>query len=685
MFTVRRLSFYDLVATVCAYITEQNERVQIKYALLYFETEKWDQFELRQYDFVTVYRPWNDMQYIAMNKEQIQMGGIRIMAPISNCIKCDDARKRVAHFDKYPKYDANKFKNIVFRRSGIVDDYGNETNDRVEDGNDCSEDEEESEEDNMDVVMEEDDLFWLQNIDELIQSEMNKNKRDKNFEIIPNIPTFEVPNRRYNLRGIIQRIYVNADFGKDKNSKIRLLVQDTCGYCCIIHIKLSTLCNQIDNVMRFESTWFNFNDLQIDEETEDFDESAPSMLIQFDYEHLQSIGSSSEMSRETVQKCQKRQMSDLCFYGMHLNEGQLLKDGKFFYHFEHFSDENSDISHIYSFKANNAHLQRLKLRHFECNQLGKCFDQSNDNINVCYRESLLFELVDIRKYLEKFWKIKMCSTRISVAVRIICKSLLYENVIFIADNSLSHGDNVRALPIVVENVALFCSVCDFELIDNAKMYQSQPLVILRDILMNFSNLDGKSGRLELRFDKYSAIERVNDTEFMQSKCVKLSYNESLVASDALRLTPWIALSSAMVSIKGNVEMVAINDAFDKQCTECAKVSTRNEIMAENEDESVQGVGCLDCFLKNGQIRVVLKQNNEFIVVVIPAANIWCKENNFGQMNLGNNELMYLEQLNALKQRLQSLHILNECVIEHNTDCDSNGECVQSFCALHCVL
>jgi len=228
----------------------------------------------------------------------------------------------------------------------------------------------------------------------------------------------------------------------------------------------------------------------------------------------------------------------------------------------------------------------------------------------------------------------------------------------------------------MDNLSLFSSICDFEHLDNVKLHSSQPLVILRDILLDFSNLDG-CGCLGLRFDDYSQIEGMD----AQSECVqKKSHSDCMIDLERLRLTPWTALSSAMISIKGIVELVSINDGFDKQCNVCTRISVRNETMNQNEADCIDCVGCLHCFLKNGQIRVVLQQNEDFVVIVVPGINVWFKGAHFGQSNEGKSDSLYLEQLNALKQRLENIKIVSECIIECNQDKDA-----QCFSSLFCMF
>ncbi len=61
------VSFYDLYQTICVYM-EHNVDIPdtFKYVLCYLDACKFEELRLEQYDFITIYRPWNDMNYCAI-------------------------------------------------------------------------------------------------------------------------------------------------------------------------------------------------------------------------------------------------------------------------------------------------------------------------------------------------------------------------------------------------------------------------------------------------------------------------------------------------------------------------------------------------------------------------------------------------------------------------------------------
>merc|ERR1712129_368710 len=104
-----------------------------------------------------------------------------------------------------------------------------------------------------------------------------------------------------------------------------------------------------------------------------------------------------------------------------------------------------------------------------------------------------------------------------------------------------------------------------------------------------------------------------------------------------------------VAMRGSVELVSMNGAFNRQCSECAKM-----IIDECEDE----IACPDCFVKHGQLRIVLKkESDEFIVVVIPLSNVRSKGVHFGKINQSNNQAVYLSNLHSLQQCLKKIDTL----------------------------
>lgn len=412
--TARRVSGYSLCAAICAYINEQNGDLNSKFALLYFNVQLWEKLQLTENDFITVYRPWNDILYSAMDNAQNRMGDIRIMAPITNVIKCYNARKKVPHFDEYPKkYDPNSFKNIVFRRGCMFDTFRGDEQTNDDSANysmmmrQIEQEEDDDEEAKGDEII--DDLFWLQNIDQLIQSEGKRDGSDRDFCSIAHIPDYEVSNKHFNVRALIQRIYVPSDIEQNSNTNVRILVQDASAHCCMIDIKLSALPlngfghQRIDNLMRFESRWFDFYNLQLNVERieSDFDESAASLLMQFEYIYLQNVGSSQTNAQNMPNDDATRRMSKFCFHGLRLSEGHLLKDGKMYYHLQHFAEQKNGVAPAHSFKTNDAYLRRLQLRHFECESIK---ESKLKPIHVRYRDGDK-EWLDLKNEKFSFYEI----------------------------------------------------------------------------------------------------------------------------------------------------------------------------------------------------------------------------------------------------------------------------------------
>ncbi len=163
----------------------------------------------------------------------------------------------------------------------------------------------------------------------------------------------------------------------------------------------------------------------------------------------------------------------------------------------------------------------------------------------------------------KYWKTNMCSTRISVCVRIISESLLFENVIYICDNSLLNS--IQCIPLIIENKQLFECVCDINNKSNEWFYEHQPLVILRDIAMYFKNINENNGQLQLKFDMFSMINEINNIELIANnrKCLYKYHlfgaEKNIFNMNELNMTPWKALNSVMIEINGSIELVSIND------------------------------------------------------------------------------------------------------------------------------
>ncbi len=166
----------------------------------------------------------------------------------------------------------------------------------------------------------------------------------------------------------------------------------------------------------------------------------------------------------------ERENSNVYCNGLELNKGKLMRDCKMYYHFEREINNNNNNN-----KINSKYFKRLQLLYFECKSMEKT-TMINKDSSVLYEESL----IDICQYLAKFWEINKSSTRISICVRIIGKSMIFDNVIYICDNSLLI--NIQSIPLINDNKQLFESVMNnLNNANNEWLYLHQPLIILRDI------------------------------------------------------------------------------------------------------------------------------------------------------------------------------------------------------------
>ena len=105
------MSDYDLYSTICAYIDddkktinkqENERRIKIRYALVYFGAKQFDDLQLKQDAFITI-KPWSQKLYAATDKKNHLCGRIRAILGCDNIIKHPDPQKTIAHFNKYPK------------------------------------------------------------------------------------------------------------------------------------------------------------------------------------------------------------------------------------------------------------------------------------------------------------------------------------------------------------------------------------------------------------------------------------------------------------------------------------------------------------------------------------------------------------------------------------------------------
>ena len=380
-------------------------------------------------------------------------------------------------------------------------------------------------------------------------------------------------------------------------------------------------------------------------------------------------------------------------------------------------------------RTHKRYLQRLELRYFVCSSLiASSFQKpikTNDKI-VSHQNSVIIDLIDIRSYLEQFWEvnkwtINSVSTRISVIVRIVAKSLLYDNLVYITDNSLlsmqitNNNSNINAIPLIIDDMETFSGILQLKSVDNQSLYIHQPLVIIRDIAMYFQHHGQNSSRhLTFRFDEFSIIDGIHDIG-IQSDQIKCSFDnekgENMIKPSKLLSTPWTSLNTTICKLVGNVDAVSINNAFNQKCNECQMVNKRNNFQNEeqqsmelDEEQDDEDIACIDCFKKNAEIRFIINEENRgYYVVMIPVGNIWYKSttnNDIKNVISQLNDEMYIDQLQELKKRLNNLVDdkgdddeeelkLKQCIIEYkvrnnnnNNDSVDNVECVYCF---HCVI
>ena len=602
------------------------------------------------------------------------------------------------------------------------------------------------------VVDEEDDAFWIRNLAQIDRLGLGRGRSE--HSVIQDIVDREGKRRAHKLRGLVQRVYANADIhglalmdsldgAMLREIAVSLLVEDESAHCCIVKVPLSVLLNhgfgaepcpdgegQIDTVIRWrvqnlckmESGWYEFGDLVVDEmEDGHYNEGVQSLLMQFEAMHLVHTGSAPQSAPRAMATNQEhsehgdhlRESKVHCF-GQRLRTGDFMKSTKMYYQHQHFSTEQDQTEHLDTFKVHDAYFQRMRLHHFRCSTLQRSPSES-PSLGVRYQESVLFELWEIRRYLDRFWAVQSVSTRISVAVRIVAKSMAFDDTVYITDNSLLISDvngiqNVHCVPLLIDCPAPFAMVCDIGNMDAAALYEQQPLVLLRDIALHFT--DSESGgrkRLELRFDAFSMIDGIADIGLRAEKrlfCYPLHSRRrskgDMLTPEEFENTPWTACLSAMVAVQGEVEMVVMKDGFDPRCIECRKVSQRYIKAMQpmmGSTESVEGMACTACLREKGLIRLILKRDGALDVVAVPVVNVWYKDHVEGiKRAIQWKEDQHIDEVVALKERLKKLvndgdgneqRGLHQCVIEYvrTVEKKSRGavDRVECFNCFQCVI
>ena len=507
-------------------------------------------------------------------------------------------------------------------------------------------------------------------------------------------------------------------------------MEDESAHCCVIKIPLVILLEHafpsnnsnhtnMDTIMRWrlqnlctlESQWFEFTDIILEKDIENYNEGVQSLLMQFESIQLMNTGYQTQsVNPQTTATSTDLKDSKVHCFGKTLRSGDFMKHTKMYYPFQHFGNKEHQIAHgaqqVYTFRVHRDYFDRLQLPYFKCSQI-----QHIDIISkiIKYEESILYELWEIRRYLDRYWGVQSVCTRISVVVRIVGKSMEFEDTVYLTDNSLLISEdgiqNVHTLPLVIDNVDKFSMACDME----GNLYEQQPLVLLRDIALHFDHSSTtKKGHLELRFDEYSMIERVTDFELKTEKRMfsypnKMRGNmkKEMLKVEEFEKTPWTASVSAMVTMEGEVGMVAMTDGFDPRCLECRRVSQRYFGMAQTIKD-VEAMACLQCLRERGEIRMVVEREGVMEVVIVPVTNVWCTESKGIKRAIqGKVDNLYIEEVLSLKQRLKQLVGdgnsndwkskcgLKQCVIEYarsgNRKSRGAVDCVECFHCFHCVL
>lgn len=536
----------------------------------------------------------------------------------------------------------------------------------------------------------------------------------------------------------MQRVYVNADIHNlaqldcvDVNAMrkivVSLLVEDESAHCCVLRIPLTELLHhgfasdsndetavrwRLQNLCKMESHWYQFGSLQIEDKADgDYNEGIQSLLMQFESMYLVGTGSNGTSSNTTNLPRIFDELEDSkveCF-GRRLKIGDFMESTKMYYQYQHFSTEQDQMDHLQTFSVHNEYLRRLQMHHFRCSKLHRLQPPQLQHSAVQYQESALFELWEIRRYLDRFWAIRSVSTRISVAVRIVSKSMVFDNMVFITDNSLLISDvngirNVNAVPLVIDCVDTFSMICDFRKMDNVTLLEQQPLAVLRDIAFHFAD-----SRLELRFDEYSMIDIISDIDLRKEQRLFSYRSASLLSIEEYSNTPWRSCSAVMLEMDGEVEMVTMNDGFDPRCTECRKVTERYfkmmQSMVGGSGEDAEGMACTQCLKDKGEVRMIVQRGGALDVLVVCAVNIWFEDgdgNGIKRAIQWTEGHLHIDEVLALRSKLAKLvkdenesgtvpqtRGLKQCVIEYVRECDKKGrgsvdrvDCFKCFC---CVI
>ena len=80
-----------------------KQRMRKRYGLVQFRVSRVVKLRLEPGDFITIFRPWTDIQYAAIGRDGRKLCHVRVFGGVHNVLKVHNPKRSVPRFDQFPK------------------------------------------------------------------------------------------------------------------------------------------------------------------------------------------------------------------------------------------------------------------------------------------------------------------------------------------------------------------------------------------------------------------------------------------------------------------------------------------------------------------------------------------------------------------------------------------------------